>query len=354
MPGKISIRDLALRLDLSPTTVSEALRGVARVGAATRERVERAASELGYRRNELVGAVMSELRRARADSFRGTLAALDLDAPSRRGAAGNRYHARVLAGATRRAEALGFRMDRIGGAAATLPKARLRRVLDARGVRGVLILPMVGFDPARLDLAGMAAIYADYATGSPAPHSICPDHYRAIMLALERVRALGYRRPGFAIQDAHDARLLHRWEAGHHVFNAHFAQGLGLRRTPPLIYPYVKGPGFDAARFRAWFEKSGCDVVIAHHAEAKRAMEEAGARVPETHGFCCLNVNNCAFPCAGLDLRPELLGERAAELLIGQILRNESGLPERPLTTTMPVDWVDGPTLRARPDGRID
>ena len=77
-----------------------------------------------------------------------------------------------------------------------------------------------------------------------------------------------------------------------------------------------------------------------------RWMQAAGARVPETHGFCCLNVLNSSTPCAGLDLLPRLLGARGVELLICQVLCTEVGPPEVPMTTVIPSAWVDGPTVR--------
>lgn len=46
--GRIGIRELASALELSVSTVSRALNGYADVSAATRDRVERAARELGY------------------------------------------------------------------------------------------------------------------------------------------------------------------------------------------------------------------------------------------------------------------------------------------------------------------
>jgi LacI family transcriptional regulator len=54
-------------------------------------------------------------------------------------------------------------------------------------------------------------------------------------------------------------------------------------------------------------------------------------------------------PCAGLDLQPRTLGARSTELLIAQLQRNETGIPEWPSTTTIPARWVDGPTIRTAP-----
>jgi LacI family transcriptional regulator len=80
-------------------------------------------------------------------------------------------------------------------------------------------------------------------------------------------------------------------------------------------------------------------------------MESCGARVPETHGFACINLLHDApsRACAGLDQQPAELGARSAELLIAQLQRNERGIPEWPTTTTIPARWVEGPTLRPAP-----
>ena len=85
-----TLRTLARDLGLSRTTVSDALRGSARVDPRTAERVRRAAEAAGYRRNPLAGALMSELRRSRGGEFRGVLAAgvsghlnlLDVEVPT--------------------------------------------------------------------------------------------------------------------------------------------------------------------------------------------------------------------------------------------------------------------------------
>ena len=71
-----------------------------------------------------------------------------------------------------------------------------------------------------------------------------------------------------------------------------------------------------------------------------------GAQIPATHGFVSLNTLMRERPCAGLDLQPNVVGARAAELLVAQIQRNERDVPEWPTTTMIPARWVEGPTLR--------
>lgn len=334
-----SLRQLAQQLGLSHTTVSEALRGSPRVKPATRTKVLKVARELGYRRNPLAGALMSEMRRSRAGTFRGVLAVLDLDGPEGRPTGAVRYHRELTKGATTRAEELGFKADAFGVGKGGLSLERLDTILQSRGIGGIYLLPVRETpDLTRLDWTHFAGIYSDYVIERPGLHAICPDHYRAMLTALERLRLLGYKRPGLVMSAPHDARLLYRWESSYHAYQTHHD---GMTRLPPLI---MSNP--NAAEFAVWFKTVKCDVVLSHIPDVKTWMESAGARVPETHGFCCLNVLNSPEPCAGLDLQPRLLGARGMELLIGQVLRNECGAPELPMTTTVPAAWVDGPTLR--------
>lgn len=72
-----------------------------------------------------------------------------------------------------------------------------------------------------------------------------------------------------------------------------------------------------------------------------------GCEIPETHGFCCLNVTSGEAGASGLDLQPALAGQRAMESLVAQIQRNEFGIPRFPSTVTYSAVWQDGPTLRS-------
>ncbi len=334
-----SLRELARGLGLSHTTVSEALRDSPRVNPKTRDRVKRAAQQAGYRLNPLAGALMSEMRRSRSGTFRGVLAILDLDGPGGRAPSATRYHNELAKGAASRANELGFKAETIVTGQHNISDARLDTILRARGIRGVFLLP-VGHNP---DLSGLnwshyAGVYSDYIIERPALHSVCPDHYRSMILALQQLHALGYRRPGLALPTEVDARLLHRWEAAfrtYHEYDDTFAH------LPPLVQDSL-----DRDAFMAWFKREQPDVVLCHRAEVMRWMEECGARIPATHGFCCLNITSNSEACAGLDLQPRLLGARGMELLIAQLHRNEYGVPEHPSTTTIAAAWVEGPTLR--------
>jgi LacI family transcriptional regulator len=339
-----TLRSLARTLGLSRTTVSDALRGSPRVDPATAARVKKAAREAGYRRNPLAGALMSELRRSRGTAFRGVIAAVDFHEPDRPDYAA-RYHSELALGAQTRATELGFKLEKFIVGRAGLSVQRLDSILQSRGIHGVILLPAWGEpDLSNLDWTRFAGIYTDYIIERPALHSVCSDHYRSLLAALQRLAALGYTRPGLFLQKHQDERLQYRWGA---AFRAFQESHPGIRPVPPLIVEKVSREAFTA-----WFRRHKPEVVLGHNTEAIDWMEAEGAQVPATHGFVSLNVLMKTRPCAGLDLQPRQLGARAAELLIAQLQRNETGIPEWPSTTTIPARWTDGPTLRSAPPSK--
>lgn len=333
-----TLRSLAKVLGLSRTTVSDALRGSPRVDPNTARRVEKAAKEAGYRRNPLAGALMSELRRSRGAAFRGVLAAIDFNEPERPNDAA-RYHKELVIGAETRASELGFKVEKFFVGHAGVSVQRLDSILQSRGIHGVILLPAWDEpDLSNLDWTRFAGIYTDYIIERPALHSVCPDHYRSLLAALQRLAAMGYQQPGLFVQRHQDERLQYRWGA---AFRAFQESHTDIVAVPPLIVD-----AFTKEEFVQWFRRYKPDVVIGHNAAAIEWMESCGAQVPATHGYMCLNLHMKSRPCAGLDLQPRTLGARATELLIAQLQRNETGTPEWPSTTTIPARWVDGPTVR--------
>jgi len=339
-----TLRSLARALGLSRTTVPDALRGSPRVDPNTAQRVRKAAKEAGYRRNPLAGALMSELRRSRGTAFRGVLAAIDFNEPERPDHAA-RFHRELVLGAEARATELGFKVEKFSVGHAGISVQRLDSILQSRGIHGVILLPAWQEpDLSNLDWTRFAGIYTDYIIERPALHSVCSDHHRSLLAALQRLATLGYRQPGLFLQRHQDERLQYRWAAAFRAFQENHP---GIKSVPPLVVD-----AFSREEFVQWFRRQKPDVVLGHNTQAIEWMESCGAELPATHGFVSLNVHMKTRPCAGLDLQPRTLGARSAELLIAQLQRNETGIPQWPSTTTIPAKWVDGPTLRSAPAAR--
>lgn len=337
-PRAPSIKTLAARLGLSRTTVSDALRGKGRVSEATVQRVQAAAKAVGYRPNPLIAAVLGAIHHPqRVATFRGTLAVVDL---YEQGHWPHGPFTRALVeGIKHRAGEMGFSIGEFVVGSEVLPWRRFDGILRSRGIHGIIVLPAWAQpDLSAFDWSEFAGIYTDHVTAQPALHSVCADHYGSMLSLLTLLEQRGYRRPGLILERGRDERIRYRQRAAYCAWQT----ARGERDViPPLItadYPDVK------REFVPWFRRHKPDVVLSHFVETPDWMKACLPSV--TTGFVLLNVLEKTTPCAALDLQPRILGARAVEHVVGQILRAEFGVPEWPSRSMVQARWVEGPTVR--------
>jgi LacI family transcriptional regulator len=193
-----TIRSLAKILRLSPATVSDALRGTGRVDPATVKRVQVAAEKSGYKINPLTTALMSNLRRSRATTFRGVISAIDINEGQR--FPHGPFPRQIVAGARQRAHELGFHFEEFLAGPEALSLPRLDSILKSRGIHGVMLLPAWHApDLSALDWSNYAGVYTDNVIERPRLHTVCTDHYRSMMDLMARLMQRGYRRPGLVL-----------------------------------------------------------------------------------------------------------------------------------------------------------
>lgn len=333
-----TVRSLARILGLSRSTVSNALRGVPGVHPETRRRVQAAATANGYQLHPFATRVMSQLRRESESRNFGALAVLELDEPGRPPGAGA-FHRDLLTGVTERAAEIGFAVAPWKlGTSGPLSLPRVDQILQSRGIKGLVLLPTCGeADYLALDWKRYVGVYLDRFIDRPSLHTVCADHARILTEALARATALGYRKIGFAITRRSNQRLRGLW----------IGTFLGYRHVHPEIefVPWLEADEINAGNFTPWFREHRPDVVIAHWLGAASCMIAAGAKIPQTHGFICLNVQSAEPGVSGFDFQPKQLGARAAEVVIAQLEHNDEGPPTVPSTTLVPARWVEGATV---------
>jgi LacI family transcriptional regulator len=328
-------------LGVSRTTVSDALRGQGRIGSKTVQRVRDAANLAGYRVNPLTSTVLGAIRRGRGPGLHGTIAVVDLRESTHW--PHGPFPREIVTGVRERAAEMGFSIEVFTVGMPALSWPRLESILRARGIHGIVFLPAWSEpDLSALDWSRLTGIYTDYAIVRPGLNSICVDHYGSMLALLGRLRELGYVRPGLILQQGRDERIQHSHSAAFSAFHATHEGEV----VPMLVTENAPRLAED---FAPWFRLHRPDVVLSHFSETIKWIEACRAARSGT-GFVLLNLIECALPCAGFDLQPHILGRRAAELVVGQLLRNELGVPDWPSRTTIPARWVDGPTVR-RLDG---
>jgi DNA-binding LacI/PurR family transcriptional regulator len=339
MAAKTSLSVLARVCGVSTSTVSRALSGHPSVRSAVREQVAAAARKHGYRRNELVGKLMSHMRTGRTQQFLGNLAVIHVPSASQpRLLPAQR---RIMAGAAARAKELRFNLYEFSVGADGLGAEGYGRVLSARGVHGVIFLYTEPTNVmADFPWGDFSTIEIDYGKREPVLHTVCLDHFETLTSALARLQAMGYRRIGLFLTQFKDQRIAHKWSSAFASFQRHSG---AIGDVPMLITGQL-----DETSFLRWHKANRPDLVIGHVDDAVMWLQRADVRVPTDTAFFSLSWTERKRPCAGLDLRLELQGKVAAEAVISQIQRGERGLPADPHTIMVRGCWVDGPTLGRR------
>ena len=336
-----TIRDIAARAGVSHTTVSLALRRDRRLPAATRRRIERLASELGYRRDAALGELMARLRTLRAQPAHAALGFVTAW-PSRHGWRESANHRRFHAGSADRARELGYSLDEFWLTEPGMTSSRMTRILTARGIRGLILpsLPHPGGE-LRLRWKHFAAVTKGLTIALPALHRVISSHYDDIRLVAAELTARKYRRIGLVLSEELNERVDCAWLAGLHV---HQQRQAAADRVPPLI----ARPGRERADFDRWLVDHQPDVMLFSDLPVRMWAEAKGLRIPRDVGLVHLDWSPELALLAGLDSDPEELGRAATDLLVGQLHAQEHGIPHHEKIITIKGHWQDGATVRPR------
>jgi len=329
---RVTTRDVAARAGVSQPTVSLVLgrNPTARVAPETRERVLRAAEELGYRPNVLARGLVQ--RRSYA---------LGIVVPDLR----NPFFVDVVSGAERVAaeEHYAVLLAETGGRS---PVPHLE-ALQARQIDGVIIdAGAAASIPAGLLAAANVVLIDEPSERWP---GVASDAAGAGRLAGEHLLALGHRRIAFIgpADDVHAFRLRERGFA-----QALRAAGVALPSARLRRAPATAAGGLEAMRALLALSPRPTAVFCANDLTALGALKAcaaAGVRVPAE-----LSLIGCDDIEMGRLVTPELttiavpareLGARAARLLLRMLGGAE---PPRP-TRLLPVRLVPRGTTAAAP-----
>lgn len=337
------MRDVAARARVSVATVSKSLRGTGSIPAHTREAVVKIAEQMNYRPHPYVSALMQTRRRRQgATEQRPTLAFLTAFPAADTWQKSASPLMRLLhAGAEEQAEQRGYQLTHFWLFRDGMNNHRFSEMLRARGVRGLLLTPLPALG-LQMDLTWsyFSVVAHGLSIAHPVFHRTSNDHYQSMQLALESCRRSGYQRPGFAMDGLLNQRLEQRWEASFHIARTRLGYDPGV-----ASYLYEQ---WDPEAMRKWIRREKPDVVVTLLATEQIAqLREKGVRIPAEVGLISLSIHDWGGALSGIYQNAKLMGSVAADKLIDLVERNETGIPENPLTLTMEGRWNPGRTIRA-------
>ncbi|MEI6232838.1 MAG: LacI family DNA-binding transcriptional regulator [Planctomycetota bacterium] len=339
MKTRSSIRDVATRAGVSHTTASLALRHDPRISAATRRKVELAARKLNYRPHAVVADLMAQLRTLKIVHDTSTLGFITAW-PTRDGWEKSPNHRRFFAGVNARAHELGYKVEVFWLREPGMNSRRMSQILRARGIRG-LILQSLPKAPGRLSLEWQhfAAVAKGLTIAQPRLHRVVSSHFEDMRLVSHHLKRLGYRRPGLVLDAAMDMRVDRAWLAAYLLQQRDTAE---RDRVPALILTSRQA----ATAFSAWLAHHRPDVILFTGLPVLDWVKRLALRVPKDVGLVHLDWSEEVGPLAGIDTCPEVIGEAAVDLLVGQLHAHEYGIPAREKIVAVHGRWIKGASLR--------
>lgn len=315
-----SLAEIAERVGVSRMTVSRALRGGHHVAAPLCERILATATELGWQPDPELTRLMARLREGRRTAESPALAFIWSD--RREAAVRSPWGLELLEGAARRATALGYRLEEFQLAARGMSGRRLSEILVARGIRGLILSPLISRSRARVPIRweDFSSVVIGLGYARPELHRVHHHHFLGMMTLLRALRRRGFRRIGFYSERTVNDRMFGAWPASfltHHPLPA--AQAGSLLRL-------VRRPARED--FFAWLRQARPEAVIDPSQQCLDWLAELPAG--QRPGHFTLNWTRSRPELGGIDQQAGVLGAAAAELLAEQVARGERGVPVHP------------------------
>jgi LacI family transcriptional regulator len=332
---KTTLREVAKAANMSLAAVSMALNRHPNIPLATRRAIEAVAARLGYERNYRVSELMSYVRSSRQDSYRETLGYIS----SHPIEAIPHWQKPYLIGATREAERLRCKLDFFWCEEPGMSKRRLSEILSGRGIRGLLIAPLLdGKNDLSLSWGKFTSAALGYCLARPSVHRVLNHHYNTILLAMTKLVERGYRRIALAVEPVNQWSVNHLWKAA-------YVAGLEILELPKPSLCFITE--FNPDNFHRWYLKYKPDAIIANDATYYRALHERGLNAPEDFGFVSLTVKEEADKVLSrVDQNHSEEGATAIRLIVGELLHNEIGIPAMRQTVMLDSIWIEGETIR--------
>ena len=336
-----TLRTLAKTAGVSKTTVSLALRDHPRIRAEVRTRIQRLATEAGYRPNALMAKLFSQLRSSKTSTYQSTLGLLCVAKDPSELETVPTFRS-WIDGCRARATEQGYGFDQLWIHEPGMTPARLIQILDARNIQGVAVAGFYEGEAVARTFDPIWARSSPVALGTrptwPAIHFVSNDQYVTAFRTVRELAALGYRRLGLCLGRHIDDIVENKFSAG---FSA-AQRRLALPEEVPMfdLQPGVK------RLFIQWLLSHRPEVIITVHREVRDWVVSAGLHVPHDVGVAHLDKSWETDDWAGMQQNSELIGRSAMDMVIGQINRNEVGVP--PIQKSMLINstWSPGDTVR--------
>lgn len=327
-------------------TVSRVVRGSPGVAPEKRAQIEKAIYRLGYRTHPFVSAFMTEMRRRGRHRRNAGNIGWMCGTRSRQEWATNPAWASYFRGAQEAAATLGYTLSAIEDKRDGINGQRLTQILRARGICGIILPPLTDELDPPIDLNEFSFVRIGGKWAGIAWHKVMPDYAVNQHIIWRELTLRKLHRVGLFVTSEHLVESQGNTLAGF-LFNQQVLPA--SRHIPPLV---VDSSSEMSGAFRQWRKRWRPDVIITDCSAVREWVGEQPAKraIQEPPYLVHLALSAELQSWAGIDLRQDVQGGCALEMLNGLLLRNETGPPASQQKVLLAGVWRDGATLPHLPE----
>ena len=341
---KVYLSDIARKAGVSKMTVSRALRDDPVVAERTRERIRKAAEELGYVPNPKLARLMYEMAQSRGNpNVLGELAYITTDETED---SWEKYHheSGCYEGAKEEALAYGYKLLPVWARSRRFGKGKLTEFLWSRGVDGLIIAPlgkaMIGRQ-LEIDWDKFSSVQIGATLSYPKLDLVRHNHYMGMVQSLVGLENLGYRKIGLCTSVVSDMRSYHRWTSAY----LHWRTVRRFTKSSLPSYYYQSG-NVDKRTFKDWLAKYKVEAIISMDKEIMEICSALKIKIPEDIGFSVMDNPGQESGIAGIDQIAPQIGRKAVDDLIVSVRKGARGIPQHPIQTLVDGIWRPEKTVR--------
>ncbi len=292
---------------------------------------------------------MAELRRSANPGPRATIAVINLnDNPQ-----ALTRHPTIPAyvrGLRERAGALGYAVDVFPEAAASMAGARLRQILQARGIRGCILTGLMRSNQLPPHLHPLWQRFPCVVTGvrtiEPQLPFACADHHAISQLAVTMALRAGRQRPALVLDREIDDLVQGRFSGGFLIAQ----RSLGAKARIPAFYHRAEDARAPDG-FPLWLHRHRPDAIVTLYHVVEDWLRHLRIRVPRDIALIQLESRPHKPSWAGVNQHNDLTGAAAVDLLVQMIHAGETALETAPRAMLIEPTWQKGSTL---PDSHLE
>lgn len=334
--GRVTLRDIAHHLGVSHTTISRALRNDLEISQEMRNRVQKAAREMGYKPDPMLHALAHYRRGKTTAPIAAELAWVNhWDDPKK--LYSFKEFKLYWKGAFEEAERCGFRLEEFV-LEKDMSMERLEKILRARNIRGILLPPRGNNAPdyRQFNWSDFCIVRFGHSFVFPHAHLVSSDQLTDGVIAFENMWKNGYRRIGLVTSQ----KMHTRFAAGFMYSQMKWSPDM---RIPTMVMTQDDREG-DRFRLKQWLDQHDPDAILTDVSELRGILEAIGYQVPRDISLAALSILD-GNADAGIDQKSREIGRVAVQLLISLINHNECGIPAICREVLVEGEWVNGSTL---------